>query len=448
MTQLALVVNQLEVVSDFEIDPTPALNLSSAEKAVVAEYVKYLKSKGFCKLDDASSNSTRLFNRYAKQPQSMSYIANNFQKWLHSRGLKCRTPTLLYITRKLDHVVGSQFVPNGGDYWTDEVTGYTYANTYRQYKPTTDCTELSPLFMQFLERLVHVDIERGMLLQWLAHMFQKPAERPSFHYLLTSAAGTGKGFLLQKILHPLLHHTQLINNFARLTDKFSTTLEDNLFVLLDDAKARTDVTQTTLKSMLSEERAYVERKQLQGGMVNTYTRFFLASNEQVPLEFDKEERRWVPLTRAFHSVSKEETQEHIKKLSDWLDLPGSMDAVYRFFMSYDLTGFNHKSAPQTVTLLEMIRKGRGLQNEIFNDFIADKEVFTFLQLKAEFVDQGFQPPTAKALTDLLHDAGYKNSQRRIPGDRIRVCHPIGMSKITLSGLLPKIIAAAATVPVF
>lgn len=330
---------------DYIIELDNPVPFTAAEKSIYRDYIKYLKEKGMCKIDDASSKETRLFNRFAKQPQSMSYIENNFPTWLRAQSKKCRMPKISYITRTLAHVVGSQFVPNGGDYWKDSLTDYTYANTYRKYKSASACAEMSPLFMQFIIRLVPDEYERNIFLQWLAHIFQKPQERPSWHIMLTSDAGTGKGFLLEKILHPLLHHTQVIASYARITGQFSTTLSDNLFVLLDDCKSKSEATQTALKSFLSEERVYEERKNQQGGMTKTYTRFMLASNEQIPLAFDKDERRWVPLTRAFHAVSRDETQAHIKKLSDWLDQPGSLEAVHHFFMTYSLEGFNPKSPP-------------------------------------------------------------------------------------------------------
>jgi len=444
MTTLALVINSAtdQIDDDLdclvETDSPDTSPYTKEEKAIYKDFVKYLKARGMCKLDDATSRDTRLFNRFARQPQSMSYIENKFRDWLRDEkpGKKCRMPKTSYITRTLNHVVGSQFVPNGGDYWNDCITDYTYANTYRGYKPTTNCTEVSPLFTQFFERLIHVEAERKLFLQWLAHMFQFPQERPSWHIMLTSSQGTGKGWLLEKIIHPLLHHTQVISSYAKLTGQFSTTLEDTLFVLLDDCKARSETTQTMLKSSLSEERAYVERKNAQGGMVKTYTRFMLASNEEVPLDFDEDERRWVPLTRAFHSVSKVETQAHIKKTDDWLALPGSLDAVYRFFMSYNLAGFNPKSAPQTTTLLEMVRKGKGLQNEIFNGFIKDKPVFTFADLVEVFTGQSLKAPSTQALADLLQSAGYVSKQPRINGEKVRVCHPRGMSLITIRGHMP------------
>ena len=256
--------------------------------------------------------------------------------------------------------------------------------------------------------------------------------------MLTSDAGTGKGFLLEKILHPLLHHTQVIASYARITGQFSTVLADNLFVLLDDCKSKSEATQTALKSFMSEERVFVEHKHQTGGMTKTYTRFLLASNEQIPLAFDKDERRWVPLTRAFHEVSRETTQAHIKELSDWVDLPGSLDAVHNFFMTYDLDGFNPKCPPQTATMREMVSKGKGIHADLLADFIEEHPVFTTSEWMAEYTRQGLPIlRDTKAIPALLLEAGYEKSRPTVHGERETLCYPLGWTPQQIEEVYPK-----------
>ena len=450
---LALVTDNTNIEDEpdylIESDAANATPYTADEKAIYKAFVKYLKNKGMCKIDDASSKDTRLFNRFDKKVQSMSYIENRFQNWIRENKKACRMPKTSYITRTLAHVVGSQFVPNGGDYWTDSVTDYTYANTFRVYRPVTTCTELDPRFMKFFVRLVPDAYERHLFLQWLSHIFQRPGERPSWHIMLTSDAGTGKGFLLEKILHPLLHHTQVIASYARITGQFSTVLADNLFVLLDDCKSKSEATQTALKSFMSEERVFVEHKHQTGGMTKTYTRFLLASNEQIPLAFDKDERRWVPLTRAFHEVNRETTQAHIKELSDWMDLPGSLDAVHNFFMTYDLDGFNPKCPPQTATMREMVSKGKGIHADLLADFILDNEVFTTSEWMAEYERQSLPKlRDAKAIPALLLEAGYEKSRPTVHGERETLCYPLGWTPQQIEEVYPKKVDPSCTKPPF
>lgn len=50
----------------------PASQPTAADRALVADYAAQLKGRGFCAIDDESSNQTRLLNRFngAKLPLS------------------------------------------------------------------------------------------------------------------------------------------------------------------------------------------------------------------------------------------------------------------------------------------------------------------------------------------------------------------------------------------
>jgi Family of unknown function (DUF5906) len=437
---LALVTDTAQPEPDYsEPDIALAATHTAEEKAIYKEYAQDLKKRGFCKLTNSAANYTQIYNRFNRQAFTPCFISEDFFRWRRRNRKACRTPTTPYITYSLQHIIGQKFIPNEGDYWTDEITGCSYANTWREYKPTTDKPPaLSPLCREYFERLLPVESERHLFLQWVAHIFQRPAERPSWHVMFTSEPGTGKGFLVEELLHPLLHHTQVIATYAKLTGQFSTTLEDNLLVLLDDCKARTEAQQTTLKSLLSEERAYVERKGLQGGMVQTYTRFILASNEAKPLDLEASERRWFVPTAMVHKVDLEETQAFIESFQDWLDLPGSLDAVYQFFVTYDLDGFKHKYVAKTATLEGMVKLSKGIHGDLLQDFIAEHRVFTTAEWMAEYDKQGMPKlRDAKAIPALLLEAGYEKGLRTIRGTRLTLCYPVGMTLEQIEATYPE-----------
>lgn len=407
----------------------PANKPTTADKLIVAEYVAHLKTRGFCKLDDSTSNYTRLYNRFNNRVLPLSFIDNDFHTWLFNNKKKCFPYSTSYIIFTLPHVVGSKFKPVDSPYIVEAETVCKYVNTYRKYKPTTHSKDVSPLFLEYLERLVPDTAERHIFNQWVSHCFQRPEQRPSWHILLTSEPGTGKGFLLQEILRPLLLHTSVVSSYSKVMGKFSNVLEDQLLVLLDDCKAKSDDTQTQLKSILSEERAYCEKKGLQGGMVDTYTRFILASNELRPLYMDETDRRWWSPARLLHRVDAEETQRFIQSLADWLALDGSLCAVYSWFMAYDLTGFNHKHIDQSANLKTMIGMSQNVHLQFLVDFIAEtgNEVFTNADLMKAYTDAEMQRPASKQVPHLLREVKYESTSPRINGKQQRLCHPIGMS---------------------
>jgi hypothetical protein len=242
---------------------TTATQSPEANKAAIAAYVRDLEGRGFCAIDDISANQTRLLNRFDGRKLPMSFLRGDFRTYKRGKDIQGDLPSVEYVAACLPHVVGTKFLPGAGPLYADPTTRMTFANTHRAYQATHDHARVSPFFTEFFERML-CDDERHIVLQYLAHIIQHPYVRPSWHIMIPSDTGTGKGFLLQEILHPLLLHTSVISSFGKLTGQFSSVLEDNLLVLLDDCKARSDATQTQLKSILSEERQYVERKTLQG----------------------------------------------------------------------------------------------------------------------------------------------------------------------------------------
>lgn len=413
---------------------TTASKSPIANKAVVAAYVRDLERRGFCAIDDISANQTRLLNRFDGTKLPLSFLQGDFRTHLRRLSIACKFPGSEYIAAGLPHVVGTNFRPGAGALFTDPVTGLSFANTYRAYEPKHQAADLSSKFMEFFVRLLPDDRERHIVLQYIAHIVQHPSERPSWHLMIPSDTGTGKGFLLQEILHPLILHTSVISSFDKLIGKFSTVLEDNLLVLLDDCKAHSNSTQTKLKSMLTEERQFVERKNAQGRMVPCFTRMILASNERKPLHLDDSERRWFVTSRAEHRESPAETQMLIGELADWLKQPGSMCAVYNFLRTYDLTGFNPKAVPESQGLRDIIALSRDPYADFVAEYTADHRVFTYSELALALREGAMSKPNDRYLGHLIVEAGYHRKRTMIDGTQVSIYLPQDMPLEQARGL--------------
>lgn len=68
-----------------------------------------------------------------------------------------------------------------------------YLNLYEAYQPSYNSVGDIALWHEFMERLFPVENERVYIESFIAHIFQKPSERPTFGLMLTSEHGTGKG---------------------------------------------------------------------------------------------------------------------------------------------------------------------------------------------------------------------------------------------------------------
>jgi hypothetical protein len=378
-------------------------------------FSKYLKTNGWCFLASEKYTTVRLYNRFTGATPPDGVLPTMFRKW----DTKHTPPEGItaYLRESLPLVLGHIFQPAGDEFAS--AYGSLWCNTYRQFKPIATNKELSPLFTEFLERLFPDPDERHTCVQWLAHCFQKPEQRPSWHLLLISQSGTGKGFLFNQILTPLLLHTTIAQSFTKVTSQFSTVLEDSLLCLLDDPRKGSDETMTRLKSILSEESALVEHKGETARMVRTYTRFILASNLDRPLRLDEDDRRWFAPAKLVHKVSKEETQEFISRLNSWLEEPESLSIVYEWFMQYDLSGFNPKHIAQSEQLQTMIGMSKNALDEVYADFFAENTVLHLADLQSHIIESGYTKPQNAALNHALIEAGYRSQELLVHGSRKR-----------------------------
>lgn len=378
-------------------------------------FVKDLKSSGFVKMNNDKFPVTRIYNKHTESNHSKDILEDKLSEYIETNNLVEKlgnevvddmySGVIGYSFRSLPLVIGTTFEPSPSPIIRCGLSGLKYVNTYKTYTlaPTVS-NEVSPLWFEYLERLFPDPDERHIALQWLSHMFQKPLQRPSWHLMLSSVAGTGKGFLVENILNPLLSgQSYSLRKFSQLMGQFSGCLENNMLILLDDTKSKSSTTQTELKSVLSEERQYIEKKGEQGRMKKTYARIILASNEIRPLQLDEDERRWFATSRLVHKVSPEDTQQFISQLANWLSKPSSLDSLYSWFMQYNLTGFNYKRIDQTTTIKQMIEQSKSVGEEVAIEWANTKRVFTDAQLKEEF---GREKDLAKSY---LLEAGWKKS---------------------------------------
>lgn len=336
---------------------------------------------------------------------------------------KCSLEEFKYDLRfKIPTVAGTVFEPCNTLIITYANTHYL--NTFKSYTPTTDKhqqADLTPL-NAFFERLFPIVEEREIVLNWISHLIQRPYEKPSFHLLLTGEQGTGKGTLCNALIAPLISNQLVsINNYSQLTGRFSDVLADNMLVVLDDCRKGTHNTATALKSLLTEKRVYVERKGLQGKMVNTYSRFTLNSNDKLPIPIESNDRRWFVPQYMNHAIDRKETQQFISVFVKWLE--SNIDCVYWYFMNRNISSFNHNDCPMTETKLALQEKSTPSLVEYIQDYIAS--VWPYFS-KAEinsYLKQQALNYTQSELNEAIESIGYECKQVRVKNERYRICVP-------------------------
>lgn len=444
-TKLALVPSAPTTVAEHKAVDGSA-SYTPTERATIGAYQTALAAGRYFRLYDASSPFPRLISGENTEPLPLAFLAADFGDWCDENGYKrpAKMPTETYLAYPLKTVTGTVFVPNGPSLIRADRARHRYVNTYRRFEPQYAAVLLSPLFHEFIACLFPDPEERHTFLQYCSHMIRFPNERPSWHPMLLSETGTGKGFLFNDLLSPLLcHQTFVVKRYGEILGKFSPVMERSLLVLLDDCKTKREDTQTALKSLMTEERVLMEKKGLQGAMGRTYVRFILASNEDVPLDLDESERRWWVPKRLGYATGltgkpgRDDRQALIKELAAWVKTDGALEAIYNFFLEYQLDGFDPKNCPMTVTLQQQIDKSETVEQGFARDFLSRHatKVVQLAELQTAFVGAGMNKPGNNALPALFAFCQYRKDTLEAKGQRRRWWFPSSMTKAEAEAIL-------------
>lgn len=421
---------------------------SQDQRELIKQYQDYLVGACYAKLFNAASPYPRVISgAVPHEPLPMAWLNGDFTDFCREQGRQPvrPAPSPDYLADRLQTVTGTIFMPKGPAIVRAKGSRHRYVNTYRAFEPEHVPSELSPHFLALLESMFPDADERNTFVQYVAHMFQQPEVRPSWHPMLLSETGTGKGFLFNSVLTPLLcKQTMLVKKYSELLGRFANAMEGTILVQLDDCKSnRTDV-QIQLKSLMTEERVLREQKGLAAGMVSTYTRFILASNEEVPLNIDDTDRRWwIPRRLGYsHGLSgdegrKERIKNVIQPLSDELKQDGALEAIHDYLMRYPLDGFNPKSAPMTETLRQQIEKSVTPEQIFATDFLDthSTKVLKLGDLGGAFIKQGLNKPGNGPLSELLTSSGYRQDFLTVDGHKTRWWFPLTMQRAEAEAIL-------------
>ena len=188
------------------------------------------------------------------------------------------------------------------------------------------------------------------LINFLAHMWQKPEEKPGIMIVLLGGQGTGKGTLFNLLKKIWSKTTLHISDVEHVTGGFNGAMERNYIVNMDEALFSGDRrSMDRLKSMITEPCITIEQKYQPRRTIQSLHRFFAASNHDHFGNIEQDDRRFV-----FLRVSDKHRGNHdyFKKLYAAINDPVQLGAFVHKLATQDITDFNFRSKPNTGELLE------------------------------------------------------------------------------------------------
>ncbi len=221
------------------------------------------------------------------------------------------------------------------------------------------------LYLDFLLSVVcDGDSEHyNYLINYMAHMVQKPNEKPDVAVVLYGEAkGTGKD-----TVHAILGKIFRDGGYRELTEEslfgkfnsiFATTL---LGVAQELVFAGSHKDDSALKRTITRDFVPIEFKGREAEDVKNYIRLFITSNHSRPVRATDGERRYFVL---------KPNSLHKNDVLYWEDLYTNTNPAHLlFYLKHkDITGFKTRSFPKTVHLQDIIRESQDVVMDQIEDW--------------------------------------------------------------------------------
>lgn len=183
------------------------------------------------------------------------------------------------------------------------------------------------------------------LLQFLAHMIQCPEQKPGVMIVLLGRQGTGKGAFFQLLGRIWRHSVLQVSDIERVTGRFNAGLGQNYVVVMDEALFAGDRrAQDRSKSLITEPIISIEEKHQPQRIIDSFHRFFAASNHEHFVQVDNDDRRYFIL-QVSDKVAQNEV--YFKSLFAAIESDNALAAFIHTLTKIDLKRFNPRVAPKT-----------------------------------------------------------------------------------------------------
>lgn len=192
------------------------------------------------------------------------------------------------------------------------------------------------------------------LVRFLAHMIQKPTEKPGVMVVLLGPQGTGKGVFFS-LLHAIWSSsTLLVNDAQQVIGNFNSIIERNFVLCMDEALFAGDKKALDrLKSMITERYVSIEQKYQPRRTIESCHRFFAASNHDHFANVEVSDRRFLFLRV---SESRKQDFEYFRTLTDAINDPIKIGAFVHHLETTDISNFHIRAKPNTKEHAEQVLK--------------------------------------------------------------------------------------------
>lgn len=253
------------------------------------------------------------------------------------------------LRREYDGIV---FMPEqkASDRFYNLWRGFSVKPLLRGEASTAEQTEAVLLLRQhLLENICAGDAGHAhWIMQYFAHLVQKPWEKPHVSIVLKGSKGVGKNILIDCFGSLVESNYMLTSNRRDLLSNFNGHMENLLLLTLDEAFWSGDhQAEGILKDLITGKTINIEHKGKEKFKVNNCVRVVIIGNEDWIVPASHDERRFAVFEVG---EGKKQDTKYFTRLHDLMYEKGGREYLLRVLLDYDLTGFNRFQAPETTGL--------------------------------------------------------------------------------------------------
>ena len=335
---------------------------------------------------------------------------------------------LCLVMYKMETVVDTMYWPSGGDIVT--VDGKRMLNSYRRQgvKPCKvldkDGDELVSLFLAHLEHLIEDAVERNIVLNWMAFMYQNPGKRVNWSLVLQGTQGSGKSYIGNVMTLLLGSNVQSLDT-GTISGRFTSWATGAILNIVEEIRIsgtnRWGI-MDKIKHYITNDQVICERKGRDVVTLPNFTSYLLLSNHKDCIPIDGEDRRYcVIYSRLQTSEQLHDYFGGVKGVATYFDTlfnktRARPDALAHFFTHYVVCpSFDpFGRAPYTESKGQMVdlavSEHRDVLDELiskYEDALINDEFIDITHLNNMCVLNGDDIPKGRGLASMMLEKGYR-----------------------------------------
>jgi hypothetical protein len=187
---------------------------------------------------------------------------------------------------------------------------------------------------------------------YLAHMLQKPDDKPGIMIVMLGQQGVGKGLFFSLLRSIWSKSTLQVSDVENVLGNFNSQLERNYVVCMDEALFSGDrKSMERLKSLITERVCRIEQKYQPARTIESCHRFFAASNGDHFANIERDDRRFLVLRV---SSIKQGDAKYFEKLFQTINDESNLGAMVYDLMNLDISKFDVRKRPKTKEHTEQV----------------------------------------------------------------------------------------------